>query len=344
VQNIRFSGHRFQTGKHHLPIVRKADSIHLEKPQHLIEIGFGVFDFHLAVTLPCKAGVEILRFSANRGKFFGHRAKGNFRRLHGLDGERAGYTHHAPAGLRLVYQFFVFGVGSDAGVHFVHFRPPRGAVGGYSVSQIIGIVGVSIEGNHPVFEALALLGKLPPAGIGVGDGALAFCFLFGQELARQFPADVFLKRRKRGVQVGKAGFENRLVPGKDRVKIGVLGNALEGDMGNGLVFEPARYPLGLVLEFVVVEFPGHQSLPGNRQGHPAGVDGDPSAAPGFRNLRGRSTAACRVQYKIAGVGGHEQTTANGFSRSLNDIYLFSSKSSLTKSKPDICPWCLSKIP
>lgn len=54
----------------------------------------------------------------------------------------------------------------------------------------------------PMLELGGFFGQLPAASIGVGEGAFAFGFLFGEELGRQFPANFVADLSQRGVQIG----------------------------------------------------------------------------------------------------------------------------------------------
>ena len=47
---------------------------------------------------------------------------------------------------------------------------------------------------------------------------------------------------------------------------------------------------------------------GQRQSHPARVDGDPAPAPLLGNVSGRAATTGRIQNHVAGIRSHQETT------------------------------------
>ena len=90
----------------------------------------------------------------------------------------------------------------------------------------------------------------------------------------------------------------------------VIGDGLEGDMGNGLVTEAAANAFLLMSQFVVIVNCGHKTLLGQSDGHAGGVAGDPAAPPLLGHVGGGAGAAGGIEDQIAWVGGHEKTAFN----------------------------------
>ena len=127
------------------------------------------------------------------------------------------------------------------------------------------------------------------------------------------------------VQIVAEGLESFLVPLPDDVDLGIVGDLLQGDVGDSLVDEsltdatvgglvgrdPARDLGFLLLAFAAVgeEVVGvagaHDAGAGQRESDAGGVDGDPPAAPLLGDEGGGAGTAGGVEDEVAWVGGHE---------------------------------------
>ena len=107
----------------------------------------------------------------------------------------------------------------------------------------------------------------------------------------------------------------------------------------------ARHILRVQLpESVVVELGGHQPMLRERERHPTCVDSDPAPPPLFRNIRGSATPASRIEYEIAGIGGHQTATLDRFCRSLYNIHLGVCPTLYSSYiKPYIRPWIHNRV-
>ena len=63
----------------------------------------------------------------------------------------------------------------------------------------------------------------------------------------------------------------------------------------------------------------HYPRAGEGQGDTGGVDGNPAPTPPLGDIGGSTGTAGWVEYKIARVRGHQETTLNNFFRGLNHI-------------------------
>ena len=120
----------------------------------------------------------------------------------------------------------------------------------------------------------------------------------------------------------------------DHVDLGVVGDGLEGDVGDALVHEPlADVVVGgcfrgdltgergfldladaAVGEQVVRVTGAHDAGAGQSEGHAGSVDGDPAAAPLLGNVGGGSRAAGGVEDEVAGISGHENASLDNYAR------------------------------
>ena len=270
----------FQPREAHLLVVGKAHAVAAQQPYHAVEVGFDVLGRIAQPGLAeGKGRPHFLRFATEAADGVDHLAERYFARLDALDSERAADARHAPDGFRLIDQFLLLGVGGDAGVDLIHLGTPRLPVGRHGCGDSGRPIGVGIEGDRPVLPGLPLVRQLPAAAVGAGDGPLALGPLFVEQFQRQAAAQVIGDGCQGRVAGREFLFEDRFVPAEDRIEVGVLGDALEGDVGNGLVAEAARDAGAVVAEAVVVELGGEQALPGDGDGNAAGVDGDPASAP-----------------------------------------------------------------
>ena len=99
----------------------------------------------------------------------------------------------------------------------------------------------------------------------------------------------------------------------------VLGNAAERDVWHGLVSEATHDTLRYVTELIVIEPGCEQSLTGNGESNPAGIDGDPATAPLLSNIGDGTAAAGGVEYEIARIGSHKQATLDNRGGCLHNI-------------------------
>ena len=81
-----------------------------------------------------------------------------------------------------------------------------------------------------MFKPFTLLWELPTASVSVSDCFLAFGFLLLNQFGFESSADVRCHLCQGVVALGQQGIKDRFVLGKDRVKILVLGDALECDV------------------------------------------------------------------------------------------------------------------
>jgi hypothetical protein len=131
---------------------------------------------------------------------------------------------------------------------------------------------------------------------------------------------------ERGIQRFAQGFELRLPLLPDDVDLGVVGDRLERDVRHALIDEAvaevalhrlrARRAAG-DFGFLELAFAGigeqveriagaHDAGAGQRECNARGVDRDPAAAPLLGDGGGGAGTAGRVEYEVAGVGGHEE--------------------------------------
>ena len=129
----------------------------------------------------------------------------------------------------------------------------------------------------------------------------------------------------------------------DHVDFGVVGDGLEGDVGDALVHETladvvvrGRFrgdfadergffdlAVAAVGEQVVGIACAHDAGAGQREGDAGGVDGDPAAAPLLGDVRGGAGAAGRVEHQVAGVGGHQDAALDGLLGLVSTTYTLS---------------------
>ena len=137
--------------------------------------------------------------------------------------------------LRLIHQILLLGVAGNAGVDLVHLGTPGLTIGREGVFERLRPVVVRIEGNFPGLPGL--LRETPAPPVRVGDGFLPLCPLLDGQFRRQLPVDLGRHTLQRGVQSSQSLLQDRFMPGEDRVEGDVLGDALQGDVGDGLVDE-----------------------------------------------------------------------------------------------------------
>src|SRR3546814_2732110 len=72
--------------------------------------------------------------------------------------------------------------------------------------------------------------------------------------------------------------------------------------------EAATQAFVRVLELKVVVTGGHQPSLGQGDGHARGVAGDPAATPFLGDVGGGAGAAGGIEYKVAGICGHQNAS------------------------------------
>src|SRR4051812_23095964 len=85
------------------------------------------------------------------------------------------------------------------------------------------------------------------------------------------------------------------------------------------VDEAAGRPSRVILERVPREGCRKQTLARQRERNSTDINRDPASAPLLGDMGGRPAAASRVEYEVAGVGGHQHTTLNELLTRLNDV-------------------------
>ena len=203
-----------------------------------------------------------------------------------LDGERSGDADASPVLVRFVVEIFGVGLHGDGGIDFL----------------------LASDAGRPPF-GMRRFRFVRPAGAGFArDLPFLPCIIQGgiERLAQRLQR--FLPRFPNGVDFR------------------VVGDGLEGDMGDALVDEAlAHVPAGrsfderAVREFgflapafraVDEQIPrvasAHYPRSGEGQGDTGGVDGDPAPAPSLGDIGGGAGAAGRVKHEIAGVRGHQE--------------------------------------
>ena len=111
------------------------------------------------------------------------------------------------------------------------------------------------------------------------------------------------------------------MPGKDRIKRAILGDALQPDMRHSLVNEAASRPLLRILGTEKVISGRQKSLTRNRHCHAARVSCYPAPPPLLRNIGRGAAPAGRIKHEIARITGHEHTTLDHLRARLYDISL-----------------------
>jgi hypothetical protein len=88
-------------------------------------------------------------------------------------------------------------------------------------------------------------------------------------------------------------------------------------------------------QLVVLVAGSHEALPRERKRDPAGIARDPAAAPLLRDVGGGPGAACRVEYEVARVGGHEEAARDDLRVRLDDIDLRVREAAGANVSPDV---------
>ena len=232
----------------------------------------------------------------------------------------------------LVVEVFVVGLGGGGGVDLLlpgdALLPPAAVqISGAGFPRIAGPAGHVLQRVLPAqllvqhAQRCGFLGvrasglELVPRLGGLGGPGVA-------RLAGNLP--FFIGAVERGVQLRPQRLQGFLELLPDHVDLGVVGDGLQGDVGDALVHEAladvvvrGRFRGGLagnpgfldlavaaVGEQVVGVAGPHDAGAGQREGDAGGVDGDPAAAPLLGDVRGGAGAAGRVENEVAGVGGH----------------------------------------
>ena len=261
------AGDRLQSREPDVPVVGEIDAARPQEPDDPVEVGLRVGDRHVAGVLL----FERLQFA---GRPADGRVRSLFARNHPLHGERSGDAHRAVDDRRLVDQLLVFGVRSDARVHFVPLRAPRGAVGGQRLLQGLRPVRIRVERDFPrpprarrnpipipgglprrePLERLAGRNRLDPGGmgarqqptahVGVGCRVRPFFAVSGDELADEPFLQPGIDGVDRAVEPGERVVQDRFVPRKDRVERRVAGDASKRHVGHRPAIEGQALPGG----------------------------------------------------------------------------------------------------
>ncbi len=214
------------------------------------------------------------------------------------------------------------------------------------VGLIVEILNIGSAGNGSVNLPLTGDARLPPGLVHTDHvGRPAW-----RRLARDFP---FLPAvAGKLVQFGAQWLQLCLPFVPDDVDLGIVGDVPEGDMGNALVDETLSNIaegwgvagglacdvgfLALAFNTIGQQIPRiarrHDAGSGERQSHPARVDGNPAAAPLFGDIGRGAGATGRVEHEVSGVGRHQQAAFDDFFIGLNNINLVHAA---TRSR--ICP-------
>ena len=132
------------------------------------------------------------------------------------------------------------------------------------------------------------------------------------------------------VQVPAQRLQCLLPPFPDDVDLHVVGNGLQGDVRNAFANEALPHvttrgrlrwhraadlrllalPIPTVCKHVVWVASTHDPGTRERQGNPGGIDGDPTAAPLFRDVRRSAGSASRIENKITGIRRHRQAAGD----------------------------------
>ena len=195
----------------------------------------------------------------------------------------------------------------------------------------------------------------PAPHVRVGDGVGPVAAVLGDQFLGECALRVRGDRGEIAVERGERRGQDRFVAGEDRIERGVAGDALERDVRHGAAVEGeplavrpavavgsldpgsvrvARHVLGAQFaQPVVVEARGQQPMLGQRQRHPAGVDGDPAPPPLLGDERRRAAPAGRIEHQVAGVGRHQQTALHDQRMGLDDVLLLRAEAADTGVRP-----------
>ena len=210
------------------------------------------------------------------------------------------------------------------------------------VGLVVEVFEFGLGGDGGVDFLLACNARLPPVGVEFSGGIRPF----GVGVAGDFPLlpcrrGGFQTRPYSGVQLFAQRFQLRLPLVPDDVDLGVVGDGFQGDVRHALVDEAVAevaarglaggrgagdcgfldLAVATVGEQVVGIAGAHDAGTCQCEGDAGGVEGDPTAAPLFRDVGGGAGTAGGVEDEVAGVCGHEDAALNDACGRLDNVNL-----------------------